>query len=75
MNAVARTPQRQSPEQRQRVAELVEAAQARKAADEAYRRAMLAAYDDGVTVAAIAEAVGVRHETARLYLQRHQQEN
>lgn len=57
------------------MAELVEAAQARKAADEAYRRAMLAAYDDGVTVAAIAEAVGVRHETARLYLQRHQQEN
>lgn len=68
---MARTPARRSAEQDRLLAALGEAAAAQEAAQAAYRAALLAAYDAGVTQAAIGEQVGISGESVRRYLARN----
>lgn len=68
---MARTVTRTTPEQDKALDEAAEAAAACAAAQAAYRSAVLAAWDSGVTKAALAARLGVTGESVRRYLQRN----
>lgn len=68
---MARTPTRTTPEQEKALADAADAAAAQTAAQAAYRSAVLAAWDSGVTKAALAARLGVTGESVRRYLQRN----
>lgn len=68
---MARTPTRRTPEQDARLADVVQATRQRAEAEQAYRAAVIAAYDAAATVTAIAEAAGITAPTMTRYIERH----
>lgn len=67
---MARTRTRLATVQKQLLEQVVTAAQERDDALANYEEAVMAAYDEGVPVTHIAEALGVRGETVRVFIQR-----
>lgn len=72
---MARTVTRLTGEQQQLLEDVVDAAAARRAAEDRYEAAMLAADDGAVPVAHIARALQMKHESVRLYLKRRKTES
>lgn len=72
---MARTPTRLGTAQRQLLEQVATATQERNDAIANYEEAVLAAYNEGVPITHIAQAVGVSNETTRKFIHRRLKHN